>query len=66
MPNRQDPESGKRLQSEGRRRNDAQPLDAAKDNAGAERYPEPRSFDTDAPPGGHMGSAGEPAEGKRD
>ena len=27
---------------------------------------ESRSFDTDAPPGGHMGSAGDPAEGKRD
>jgi hypothetical protein len=27
---------------------------------------ESRSFDTDMPPGGHMGSAGDPAEGKRD
>jgi len=33
----------------------------------AARLPdEPRSFDTDAPPGGHLGSAGDPAEGKRD
>lgn len=33
----------------------------------AERYPEEsRSFDTDTPPGGHMGAAGDPAEGKRD
>ena len=41
------------------------PLDAAKD---ADRYreEEPRSFDTDAPPGGHMGSGGDPSEGKRD
>jgi hypothetical protein len=31
------------------------------------RYPEEsRNFDTDMPPGGHMGSAGDPAEGKRD
>lgn len=27
---------------------------------------EGRSFDTDAPPGGHMGSGGDPAEGKHD
>lgn len=57
----------KPLQSDGRAKNAAQPLDAAKDNAGAERYPdESRSFDTDAPPGGHMGSGGDPSEGKRD
>ena len=27
---------------------------------------ETRNFDTDTPPGGHLGSAGSPAEGKRD
>jgi hypothetical protein len=27
---------------------------------------ESRSFDADTPPGGHMGPAGDPAEGKRD
>ncbi|WP_293406120.1 hypothetical protein [Phenylobacterium sp.] len=27
---------------------------------------EGRSFDTDAPPGGYMGSGGDPAEGKHD
>lgn len=32
----------------------------------ARLHEESRSFDTDAPPGGHMGSAGDPAEGKRD
>ena len=57
----------KRLQTPGRRENAAQPLDAADDNAGAERYPEPRSF---APPRtdqeGRLGPAGDPAEGKRD
>ncbi|CAN7188108.1 hypothetical protein LJR164_000489 [Phenylobacterium sp. LjRoot164] len=62
----QTPADDGRLQSPGRRKNAAEPLDAAKDNDGAERYPEPRSFDTDTPPGGHMGSAGDPAEGKRD
>ena len=39
------------------------------DDAGRadDRIPdETRSFDTDAPPGGHMGLAGDPAEGKRD
>lgn len=57
----------KELQTPGRRANAAQPLDAAKDNAGAERYPdEGRSFETESSPGGHMGPGGDPAEGKRD
>ena len=43
----------------------ARPKDAAA--RADDRIPdETRSFDTDAPPGGHMGSAGDPAEGKRD
>lgn len=55
------------LQTPGRRENAAQPLDAAKDNAGAERYPEEgRSFAVETPPGGHMGSGGDPVEGKPD
>ncbi|WP_312164889.1 hypothetical protein [Phenylobacterium sp.] len=36
------------------------PPDAARD------LEESRSFATDTPPGGHMGAAGDPAEGKRD
>ena len=34
------------LQSEGRERNAAQPLDAHKDNSGAERYPPTRKDDS--------------------
>jgi hypothetical protein len=96
-----------KMQSQGRKDNAAQPLDAAKDNEGAERYPatgaddavertgrtgqvagEPPTFapaqtrirnetappedaSTDAddvpasPQEGHLGPAGDPAEGKR-
>lgn len=42
------------------RRKPPTPSDAAR------YHEESRSFDTDAPPGGHMGAAGDPAEGKRD
>ena len=40
----------------------------AKDDAPADRHAadESRSFATDTPPGGHMGSGGDPSEGKRD
>jgi hypothetical protein len=70
-----------KLQTEGRRENAAQPLDAAKDHGGAERYPETRSFapGADAPEDdssvdpqssaspneGRLGAAADPAEGKR-
>ena len=42
--------------------------DPAKDAAPADRDApeESRSFATDTPPGGHMGSGGDPSEGKRD
>lgn len=61
MPNTHD-----RLQTKGRAKNAAEPLDAAKDNAGAERYPaadrddsiEPRSFAKKPGPDAH-------AKGKR-
>lgn len=75
------PEAGaEQIQSRGRAENAAEPLNAAKDNAGAERYPpagrddsvEPRSFaktaDPDIPPSpneGRLGPASDPAEGKR-
>jgi hypothetical protein len=70
------------LQTPGRKENAAQPLDAAKDNEGVERYPstrkddgiETRSFDPKAkdksqptsPNEGRLGPASDPAEGKRD
>jgi hypothetical protein len=68
------------LQTPGRKDNAAQPLSAAKDNAGPERYPatrkddaiETRSFDPKAkeqptsPNEGRLGPASDPAEGKRD
>jgi hypothetical protein len=65
-----------RLQTPGRRENAAQPLSAAKDNAGADRYPDaddPRSFEPKtrnetaptSPNEGRIGPASDPAEGKR-
>jgi hypothetical protein len=69
------PNEPKDLQTPGRRENDAQPLDAAKDNAGAERYPdaenpsfEPKVRNETAPStnDGRMGPGADPAEGKRD
>lgn len=69
------------IQSQGRTQNAAEPLNAAEDNAGAERYPatdrddsvEPRSFarkpsDQNVPPSpneGRLGPASDPVEGKR-
>ncbi|MFN3511834.1 MAG: hypothetical protein ACK41C_02215 [Phenylobacterium sp.] len=80
---RQDAETGKdRLQSQGRDENAAQPLDAAADNAGAERYPPTRADDgldrsfepkvrnetapAASPNEGRLGPAADPSEGKRD
>lgn len=67
-----------KLQTPGRKANAAQPLDAAKDQGGVERYPavrrddgvtgEKRSFDpapSKVPADGHLGPGGDPAEGKR-
>lgn len=64
------------LQTDGRRENAAQPLDAAKKNAGADRYPdadnrsfEPKVRNETAPAStadGRMGPGGDPAEGKPD
>lgn len=64
-----------RLQTAGRKENAAQPLSAADDNAGADRYPdaddetrsfEPKTRNETAPKqAGFEGPAGDPAEGKR-
>jgi hypothetical protein len=40
-----DPSSDDRIQSKGREANDAQPLNAADDNGGPERYPSARKDD---------------------
>ena len=75
MPTPDERKPGGHLQTPGRKENDAQPLDAAKENAGAARYPdaENRSFEpkvrnetAPSPSEGHMGPGGDPAEGKRD
>lgn len=68
MPNtqNQDEAAGKRLQSDGRDRNAAEPLDAAEDNAGAERYPPAERDDSIAPRSfAQKAGQGAPAEGKR-
>ena len=46
------------------RRKPDETVDAA--DAADRTADESRSFDADTPPGGHMGPAGDPAEGKRD
>jgi hypothetical protein len=69
------------LQTPGRKENAAQPLSAADDNAGAERYPSVRADDglersfepkvrnetaPTSPNEGRLGPAADPAEGKPD
>ena len=65
------------MQTDGRKANAAQPLDAAKDQGGPERYPSAGKDDAVTGPGqanpqppqgagdGDLGPAGDPAEGKR-
>lgn len=72
-----DPADRNRIQTGGREANAAQPLNAAPDRGGPERYPavgrtdsvqaEPRSFRPDIPASmtdGRMGPGGDPCEGK--
>lgn len=66
------------VQTTGRQENAAQPLNAADDNGGPERYPstraddglersfEPKVRNETAPNEGRLGPATDPAEGKRD
>jgi hypothetical protein len=68
------------VQTSGRKENAAQPLNSAKDNDGAERYPSTRADDgiersfeprvrnetAPSPNQGRLGPAADPAEGKRD
>jgi hypothetical protein len=77
---KENPSKTGRLQTAGREENAAQPLDAADDNGGPERYPstraddglersfEPKARDETAPSPneGRLGPAADPAEGKRD
>ena len=76
------PSKDGRLQTAGRKENAAQPLSAAEDNAGADRYPPTRADDglersfepkvrnetapATSPNEGRLGPAADPAEGKPD